>query len=136
MGVNGEQCQEVAKKLLSAYRDWYIKTGHRPLFTPKTNFERNMHQIFNFCPNAKKFSILCDTVIAYNDAEGRSEEFKHAFLDRESPLFQCINKGIESDPDNLVPILPFTETTCHNIGMLLVCIGGYLFGMGIARWCF
>ena len=81
IGINGAECQKRAKELLAKYRDWYMRTSHRPIFAFGNKDDEYTHKLFYFSPNAKKFSDMCDTIIAYDDDEGRSTEFKHAFLE-------------------------------------------------------
>ena len=116
IGINGEECQTVAKKLLSLFRDWYKKTIHRPLF--KNTFENYMWRKFAFCPNTEKFSDVCDFIIAFNDEQCKTKEFKDAFFHSElEPKFKCIPalmKSIEDltpDPKNFEPIIPTDSDT-------------------------
>ena len=147
IGINGAECQKRAKILLGLFRDWYMGTSHRPVFVFDREFEESMYKTFKFCPNAKKFSAMCDKLIAYDDDEGRSEEFRVEFLHPKDKdvkeedekikfqtttiVFKNIAEGLISDPENFKPISPFTKKTSTLIGKFLIGFGMSMIFYGI-----
>lgn len=136
IGINGEECQKLAKDLLSKYQNWYNSRLHRPIFAFDREFDAYMYKVFVFCPNSKKFNDMCNAIIAYNDEEGRSPEFKKTFLNTGeatgnepqfpaiSALMKTVDVGLKQDPENIKPLFPVTVFTAQ-------AIGGFLVGMGI-----
>ena len=143
IGINGEECQKSAKILLNSFRNWYINGIHHPLFAFDNEFDANTYQIYSFCPNAQKFAAMCDDLIAYNDEEGRSAEFKKAFIygnELCNPEFASIKRllpiikdGVRPDPENFIPIIPFTTGTFRMIGNGLIISGILLISIGLSK---
>ena len=87
---------------------------------------------------------MCDEIIKYDNIEGRSEELKHALLhnmklDQFSsvhPLMKSVADGLTTDPENLKPLIPITQSTFRKIRIISAFFGVYFISEIILRFAF